>query len=138
MALQFDPGDGHDFKAAIRQIPGYPAGEDLPIRTMLFEPGALFQVPALLESAGAVPNRPLLVVMDSTLMRREGAELKPLLLSHLRTAGWQPEPVWLEPDSGGQVHTDFSQIESVRTRLQPCAAVLSGRACTVTAIVLPC
>ena len=64
MTLRFDPGDGDIFKAAIRQIPGYPAGEALPIRTMLFASGALWQVPALLESAGAAPGRPLLVVMD--------------------------------------------------------------------------
>jgi glycerol-1-phosphate dehydrogenase [NAD(P)+] len=134
MTLQFDPGDGDAFKAAIRQIPGYPPGEILPIRTMLFAPGALWQLPALLESAGAAPERPLLVVMDSTPMQREGAELKPLLLSHLRSVGWQPEPLWLEPDGGGQVHTDFSQIESVRARLQPGAAVLSVGSGTVTDI----
>src|SRR5258705_4788685 len=111
MTLQFDPSDGEDFKAAIRQIPGYPAGEVLPIRTMLFAPGALWQLPALLESAHAAPERPLLVVMDSTPMQREGAELKPLLLSHLRSAGWQPEPLWLQPNGGGHVDNDVGQIQ---------------------------
>ena len=134
MTLRFDPGDGDRFKAAIRQIPGYPAGEGLPIRTMLFASDALFQVSALLESAGAAPDRPLRVVMDSTPMQRAGAELKPLLLSHLRAAGWQPEPVWLEPDGAGQVHTDFGQIERVRARLAPDAAVLSVGSGTVTDI----
>ena len=134
MTLRFDPAGGDEFKAALRQIPGYPAGELLPIRTMLFAAGALWQVPALLASAGAAPERPLLVVMDSTPMQRDGAELKPLLLSHLRAAGWQPEPVWLEPDSTGQVHTDFPQIERVRARLGPGAAVLSVGSGTVTDI----
>ena len=32
MTLQFDPQDIDRFKAAIRGIPGYPLGEDLPIR----------------------------------------------------------------------------------------------------------
>src|SRR6188768_3972800 len=118
MTLRFDPADGDEFKAAISRIPGYPAGEELPIRTMLFASGALFKLPSLLASAGAAPERPLLVVMDSTPMQREGAELKPLLLNHLRGAGWEPEPVWLQPDGGGQVHTDFGQIERVRARLR--------------------
>jgi hypothetical protein len=45
MALRFDPGDGEAFKAALRAIPGYPAGEDLPIRAMVFEAGALDRLP---------------------------------------------------------------------------------------------
>jgi glycerol-1-phosphate dehydrogenase [NAD(P)+] len=134
MSLRFDPANGDEFTAAIRQIPGYPAGEALPIRSMLFESGALWRVPELLEGAGAAPDRPLLVVMDTTTMQRDGEELKPLLLGHLRSAGWQPEPVWLEGDGTGQVHTDFGQIGAVRARLRPGVAVLSVGSGTVTDI----
>ena len=134
MTLQYDPADGEAFKNAIRRIPGYPAGEALPIRSLLFGSGALWQLPSLLASAGAAPDRPLLVVMDRTPMLRAGAELKPLLLEHLGSAGWQPTPIWLEPDGAGQVHTDFGQIEQVRARLQPGAAVLSVGSGTVTDI----
>ena len=67
-------------------------------------------------------------------MQREGKELKPLLLEVLINAGWQPEVIWLEPDSTGQVHTDFLQINYVKTRLQPNSAVLSVGSGTVTDI----
>lgn len=132
MSLQFDPGAIDRFKAAISRIPGYPAGEDLPIRAMVFESKALFRLPELLTLAGARPKNPLLVVMDRMPMRRGVADLKPLLLGTLREAGWQPKPLWLEPNSGGQVHTDFPQIERVKAELRPDVAVLSVGSGVVT------
>jgi glycerol-1-phosphate dehydrogenase [NAD(P)+] len=132
MALRFDPSAGEAFKAAIRGIPGYPAGEDLPIRAMAFEAGALWQLHDHLLLAGAAPERPLRVVMDPTPMRRQGADLKPLLLGHLRAAGWQPEPLWLEPDASGQVHTDFAQIGRAQAALTSGTAVLAVGSGTVT------
>jgi len=134
MTLRFDPTDVERFKADIRQIPGYPAGEDMPIRGMVFESGAIFRLPALLERAGARPDRPLVVVMDGTPMKRENDDLKPFLLARLRDAGWNAEPVWLEPDATGQVHTDMRQIGQVKSRLRPGAAVLSVGSGTVTDI----
>jgi glycerol-1-phosphate dehydrogenase [NAD(P)+] len=132
MTLRFDPADGEQFKADLRAIPGYPAGEDLPIRAMIFAPGALWQLHDHLLLAGAVPERPLQVVMDRTPMRRAGADLKALVLGQLREAGWQPEPLWLEPDAIGQVHTDFAQIGRVQARLTPGTAVLAVGSGTVT------
>jgi glycerol-1-phosphate dehydrogenase [NAD(P)+] len=134
MTLRFDPGHIERFKADIQRIPGYPAGEVLPIQEMVFESGALFKLPGLLTLAGAQPKRPLFVVMDQTPIRRGAEDLKPLLLAQLREAGWRPEPIWLEADATGQVHTDFKQIERVKTRLQPHAAVLSVGSGTVTDI----
>lgn len=58
---------------------------------MVVESGALFRLPSLLSLAGAEHERPLIVVMDRTLMRRGDADLKPLLLATLRDAGWKPE-----------------------------------------------
>ncbi len=132
MSLRFDPSQIEQFKADLRQIPGYPIGEELPIREMLFESGALLRLPEMLSLAGAAPDRPLLVVMDRTPMRRAGADLKPLILTQLREAGWRPEPLWLEPDATGQVHTDFAQIGRVQAQIQPGMAVLSVGAGTVT------
>ncbi|HET6597961.1 MAG TPA: iron-containing alcohol dehydrogenase [Anaerolineales bacterium] len=134
MTLQFDPQDIDRFKEDIRRIPGYPTGEELPIRAMVFEPDALARLPELLAMAGVTPDKQLSVVMDRTSMTREGKELKPLVLHVLKNAGWQPEIVWLEPDSTGQVHTDFSQINSVKARLQANPAVLSVGSGTVTDI----
>src|SRR5215212_5815635 len=134
MTLRFDPGDIDRFKSDIRGIPGYPSAEDLPIRAMVFESDALLRLPSLLEQAGMTAEKRLAVVMDRTPMQREGEELKPLLLGHLKSAGWQPDVIWLEPDSTGQVHTDFSQINTVKAKLGPNSAVLSVGSGTVTDI----
>lgn len=134
LTLPFDPAQGERFWAALRQISGYPAGEAQPIRAMLFEAGALGRLAEMLALAGADRAQPVVVVMDSTPMRRAGEDLKPLVLSTLAAAGWQAQPVWLGPDATGQVHTDFNQINAVRARLPAGAAVLSVGSGTVTDI----
>ena len=83
MTLRFDPEGIERFKSEIRGIPGYPAGEDLPIREMVFESGALWRLPELLSVAGMKADQPLSVVMDRTSMQREGADLKSLILEQL-------------------------------------------------------
>ena len=88
MTLRFDPGNLADFSRNSR-IPGYPIGEDLPIREMVFESGALWRMPDLLLSAGIQPDQPLFVVMDRTPMQREGKPLKELILQVLENAGWK-------------------------------------------------
>jgi glycerol-1-phosphate dehydrogenase [NAD(P)+] len=134
MTTHFDPGDIERFKADLRQIPGYPAGEEMPIREMVFEADALFRLPALLERAGARRDQALVVVMDQTAMKRGADDLKPHLLARLRDAGWNPEPAWLQPDGTGQTHTDMHQIGQVKARLKPGTAVLSVGSGTVTDI----
>ena len=134
MNLQFDPANIDQFKAQIRNIPGYPVGEDLPIREMVFESGALWRLPDLMKLAGMRPDQPVSVVMDRTPMKREGKDLKALILEQLSGAGWQIDVIWLEPDITGQVHTDFSQINAIKARLTPNSAVLSVGSGTVTDI----
>jgi len=132
MSLQFDPGNLGQFKSQIRTIPGYPVGEDLPIRDMVFESGALWRLSDLLLHAGMRSDQPLLVVMDRTPMMWENSNLKELILELLRDKGWQFDVVWLEPDSTGQVHTDFIQIHAVKAHLQETSSVLSVGSGTVT------
>jgi glycerol-1-phosphate dehydrogenase [NAD(P)+] len=132
MMIRFDPGDLATFKTQIRNIPGYPTGENLPIKDMIFEAGALWHLPDLLASAGISPGQPLSVVMDRTPMQREGRQLKELILQILQGTGWQFDVIWLEPDGTGQVHTDFTQINSVKARLQTNSALLSVGSGTVT------
>jgi glycerol-1-phosphate dehydrogenase [NAD(P)+] len=134
MSLRFDPGNLDLFKSEIRAIPGYPAGEDLPIRDMVFESGAIWQLPSLLLRAGMKPDQPIALVMDRTPMRREGKDLKELILEILKTTGREVDVIWLEPDTTGQVHTDFSQINSVKARLQKDSSLLSLGSGTVTDI----
>ena len=132
MELAYDPAQGEAFWAAIRRLPGYPPGEERPIRAMLFEAGALFRLPEVLRMVGADPAQPLLVVMDPTPMRRVGEDLKPLVLATLAGAGWKAESVVLEPDATGQVHTDGPHIEAVKRCLRPGLAVVALGSGTVT------
>ena len=134
MSLRFDPGNLEQFKTQIRAIPGYPPGEELPIRDMVFESGAIWHLPNLLLRAGVSPDQTLTLVMDHTPMKREGKDLKHLILQILKSSGWQLDVIWLEPDSTGQVHTDFTQINAVKARLQNDSAVLSVGSGTVTDI----
>jgi len=134
MTLRFDPAHIDQFKAQIRGIPGYPTGEDLPVREMIFESGAIWRLPDLLLAAGMKPDQVLSLVMDRTLMKREGRNLKELLLHILLNAGYQFDVILLEPDSTGQVHTDFAQINFVKARLRPNSAVMSVGSGTVTDI----
>jgi len=134
MTLRFDPQNLEAFKTQIRGTPGYPTGEELPIREMVFESGALWRLPNLLLTAGIKSDQPLLVVMDQTSMQREGKDLKELVFEILKNAGWQFEVIWLEPDSPGQVHTNFAQINFVKAHLHPNSAVLSVGSGTVTDI----
>jgi glycerol-1-phosphate dehydrogenase [NAD(P)+] len=134
MTLRFDPKDIDQFKAQIRAIPGFPAGEELPIREMVFESGAVWRLPDLLLRAGIAPEQTLSIVMDRMPMKREGRDLKDLILQILKQAGYKVELIWLEPDHTGQVHTDFAQINSVKGRLGENSAVLSVGSGTVTDI----
>ena len=134
MTLRFDPGELTTFKAEIQGIPGYPIGEDLPIKEMVFESDALWRLPDLLSMAGVSPDQPLSVVMDRTPMQREGRQLKELILKVLQGTGWKYDVIWLDPDRTGQVHTDFPQINFVKSCLQANSAVLSVGSGTVTDI----
>jgi glycerol-1-phosphate dehydrogenase [NAD(P)+] len=132
--LAHDPADGPAFWEGISRIPGYPRIEDTPIGPMLFESNALLRLPEVLRCSGARPAAPVLVVMDSTPMRRGADNLKALVLDTLRRAGLQAEALVLEPDATGQVHTDLLHIEVVQRRLREGMAVLSVGSGTVTDI----
>ncbi|NJN45120.1 MAG: sn-glycerol-1-phosphate dehydrogenase [Anaerolineae bacterium] len=134
MNLRFDPGHIDSFKEEIKHIPGYPIGEELPIREMVFESGAIFRLPELLKIAGAKRENPVLVVMDRTPMRRGMTSLKPLIIEILQKADWNPYPIWLENHLSGQVHTDQHQIETVKNLLNPNVSVVSVGSGVVTDI----
>lgn len=132
--LAFDPGLGPVFWDAIRRLPGYPHGETIRLKRMLFAPDALGSLPDILAGAGARPDRPLVVVMDETPMRRSGDDLKPTVLAGLAQAGWSIERHILRADVRGQVHTDLDRIEHVQACLREGCAVLAVGSGTVTDI----
>jgi glycerol-1-phosphate dehydrogenase [NAD(P)+] len=122
----YDPANEKTFWSGIKKIKGYPDGNpDTLIKHMRFESNALFELPNVLQRVGATPPHPLLVVMDSTPMRRGEENLKSLLLRVVEKAGWKPESLVLKPDIGGQVRTDMTQIDVVGARLREKTAVIS-------------
>ena len=132
--LRFDPGLEAGFWEAAERLPGYPHGEPIRLRRMVFESDALLRLPAILSESGARHDRPLIVVMDATRMRRAGADLKPLVLDRLKAAGWTPETVVAPADATGQVHTDLERIGRVEARLSSECGVLALGSGTVTDI----
>lgn len=135
MNLVYDPGDGMAFWRAIEKIPGYPSGENVPISFMHFESDAVYRLPALLERVKADSKKPLFVIMDKTLMVRKGSDLKQLVMQILSSAGWQVNPIILEPDTSGQVHTDMARINRVKGNFSANCSLLalgSGTVCDIT------
>jgi len=57
-----------------------------------------------------------------------------LVLATLQSSGWRTEPVVMEPDATGQVHTDMPHINEAKARLRPGVAVLSVGSGTITDI----
>ena len=125
MNIRYDPADNEKFWSEIRQIPGFPGGEEIPLKLMLIEAGALFRLPEVTESVSGKPIGEVLAVMDPTPMRRGSDDLKPLVLQVLRDAGWTPQILVLEPDDSGQVHTDTPHIEAVRAHIKPDVPLVS-------------
>lgn len=131
MSLPYDPASPN-FKDAIRTIPGYPAGADVPIQAMVFESDAYKKIPAVLEQIGARPDQPLFIVTDEFAIKRAGVELKPFLAEFLEQHGWQPEIIYLAPRAGESLHTDMHQIERVQSRLANGVSLLAVGSGTVT------
>ena len=132
--LSYDPGDGARFWEAIRQLPGFPEHESMPIKEMIFESDALFRTTEILKSVGAHQDAPLIIVMDESRMRRGEEDLKSLLISTLNREGWQTQTVLMRADASGQVHTDMPHIREVQAGLSPGCAVLAVGSGVVTDI----
>ena len=127
MNLRYDPADNQAFWDAVRRLPGFPHGDEIPLRWMVIAEDGLERLPGILRQLDPSGASPVLVVMDPTPMRRGADDLKPLVLSRLRLAGWEARPLVLQPDASGQVHTDMLQIGAVQGRLQPgCIALALG------------
>jgi glycerol-1-phosphate dehydrogenase [NAD(P)+] len=134
MQLPFDPTLGEPFWDAIRAIPGFPRDEQIPLKTIRIASGAFFELPRIIRQASPGDSDTLVVVMDTTPMRRGGDSLKPLVIHTLRQANWEPEVITLEPDASGQVHTTMAHIRAMLSRLRPDASVLSVGSGVVTDI----
>ena len=123
--LPYDPADGEAFWEALRGLEGFPHGETIPLRYMLFSSGALLALPGILKDlSGSHQPGTVLLVQDPTPMQRAGEALKPLVAELLRAAGWTVEVLELIPDESGGVHTTLPQIERVRAALRPGLAVV--------------
>jgi glycerol-1-phosphate dehydrogenase [NAD(P)+] len=134
MKIQYDPGENEKFWEKIARIPGYPTGDKINLRAMLFESDAVFKLSELFKSLGIRPTQPILVVMDPVHMQRNGADLKKLVIQSLQAKGWQVEPCILAPDPTGQVHTDMPHIHDVKQVLRADTAALALGSGVVTDI----
>ncbi len=134
MPLAYDPAENERFWEKVRQLPGFPQGEEICLRYMLIESNAIYRLKEALTYIGVRDDQPLLAVMDTTPMRRGEDDLKALVLAVLQHAGWEVETCVLEPDSSGQVHTDMPHILQVKERLSPEKAVVSVGSGVVTDI----
>ncbi|HSJ87429.1 MAG TPA: iron-containing alcohol dehydrogenase [Anaerolineales bacterium] len=132
--LMYDPADGAHFWESIRELPGFPVGETMPIQEMIFESDALFRMSEVLKKVGAQQAKPLIIVMDETAMLRNGENLKELILGTLQSEGWQTQVTWMRADESGQVHTDMPHIRQVQASLSPGCSLLSVGSGVVTDI----
>src|SRR5215212_1387695 len=132
--LMYDPADGVHFWDSIRELPGFPVDETMPIQEMIFESDALFRMSDVLKKVGAQQAKPLIIVMDETPMLRNGENLKELILGILQSEGWQTQVTWMRADESGQVHTDMPHIREVQASLSPGCSLLSVGSGVVTDI----
>ena len=132
--LKYDPGDTAKFWENITALPGFPIDDYIPLRQMIFQSDAIYEIPTVLEKMGVSRKNPILFVMDATPMNRCGQELKPTVLRFLHEDGWQIEPVILLPDASGQVHTEMPRIHAIQHRIQPEFGVISLGSGVVTDI----
>jgi len=132
--LKFDPGREHAFWSDIERLPGYPRGEAIRLRRMIFAGDAVHRLPEVLRSIDVLPPALLQLVMDSVPMRRGPDDLKHLVRSILLSSGWAVEAIVVEPDASGQVHTDLEQIGRVQAGLVPGCAVIAIGSGTITDI----
>ncbi|MDZ4158518.1 MAG: iron-containing alcohol dehydrogenase, partial [Anaerolineaceae bacterium] len=133
MKLPYDPANLR-FWEDISKLPGYPVDDEIRLRRMIFESGAVYQIAKSLSESRADISAPVLVVMDSTPMRRGEESLKPLILAHLEKEGWKSEPLVLQPDDSGQTHAGMHTIAVVKQKIRPGISVLAVGSGTITDI----
>ena len=128
--LRLDPADMDTLRGALD--PG-----DAPalagLRVVAAGPDALEGLAAILEGLGS-GGAPVLVTQDRRPFARDGADLKPLVAEHLRTAGHQVEVLELG-DANGHMESDFAEVDQVLPHLGGGRAVValgSGKLCDVT------
>jgi glycerol-1-phosphate dehydrogenase [NAD(P)+] len=134
MNLAYDPGDVKFWKK-IASIPGYPVGEEIRLKHMIFEQGAYKRIGECLQLSEVDRPGKVMVIMDATPMLRGTESLKPLILSQLEEEGWQPIPVVVPPDERGQVHAGMHTVSFVRENIRsgvPVVCVGSGNITDIT------
>ena len=108
--------DPADMAGLENQIGGWGDHSKLPelgLQKVVVAPDAILQLPAVLE--GLSPKAPgdVVLVLDGTLMRRGGEDLKPMVRRLLEREGFEIRVVELEGDERGVVHPDFREVETV-------------------------
>jgi glycerol-1-phosphate dehydrogenase [NAD(P)+] len=123
--FRHDPADMTDLE---NQIGGWGDHSKLPelgLQKVVVAPDAILQLPAVLE--GLSPKAPgdVVLVLDGTLMRRGGEDLKPMVRRLLEREGFEVRVVELEGDERGVVHPDFREVETVKGNIRPGVPVVA-------------
>ena len=109
MNFPFDPA-APDFAAQVSQLPGFPNGDSFRIQALIFEANAAERLPECLTNIGAKPDAPLLLVVDETVIRRDGEPSNRGCSTYLHKRAGRREQLCCKPKPGEPLHTDTHQV----------------------------
>ena len=121
--FKYDPTDMADL---VRKVERWPEAERVPkieLSRVIVGEEAIRALPGALREIATAGSDELVLVMDKVSYLREGANVKPVVISMLVDAGFHVHVVELEGDQDGVVHPDFHEVEHVKSNLQPGVAV---------------
>ena len=127
----YDPGDMPGLREKLARLPEAATFPEFELERVAVGRDALLSLPAVLAELAGDPG-PVIVVQDSTPMRRGGDDLKALVRRLLSDAGWEPHTVVLEAGEDGEAHADEDAVEQVLAELRPGVPVVSVGSGTVT------
>ncbi|MBW3602558.1 MAG: iron-containing alcohol dehydrogenase [Actinobacteria bacterium] len=127
-----DPADLPALKERTRRWPEADRLPELEMDRVLIGVDALLELPEALAGLGRNRGDEVVLVMDTTVMTREGQDLKALVRRLLEDAGLEVRAVELEPAEDGVAHADEATLERVVAALRPGVAVVSVGSGVVT------
>jgi len=132
--FRYDPGDMYNLRLALAKREDAATLPELNLWRVEAGPNALDALPSIIHKFAPGGTSEILLVQDRRPFVRHGDSLKPLVHSQLTHANFNVELLELG-DEHGYLHSDFSEVEQVRTHLHEhttAVALGSGKICDVT------
>jgi glycerol-1-phosphate dehydrogenase [NAD(P)+] len=110
----------------VRKVERWPEADRVPkieLKRFIVGEEAIRALPGALRELTTGGSDELVLVLDKVPYLRQGANVKPLVISMLADAGFHVHVVELEGDQDGIVHPDFHEVEHVKGNLKPGVAV---------------